>query len=70
MTITLTSEEIFKFQGDLAEWYRLRFEFVLTRALDVGEFVHGATSHMGERIERLMGQFETAHPKPDWRTLL
>ncbi len=73
MKLVFDTIELANFEGKLEEWYRARFEWIILRVIDNPRFEldHIAIVRNGNQILRELGeQYDKAHPKPDWRTLL
>lgn len=59
MTITVSVDELRKFDGDLSNWYARRAETIITRA----QKVDGSGLDYAQ-VERVIIEFEKANPKP------
>lgn len=75
MTLTLSPQEFEKFAADQEDWYRRRYEHVLTNMIDsMGGYgdprAMGPRADFTARIRRLQDEFAKSNPKPDWRSLI
>lgn len=74
MTLTFESEELSKLIGKLGDWHNQRDMYVcenFIRSWDPRFSSHGGIDQSGpELFRKLSKQYETDHPKPDWKSLL
>jgi hypothetical protein len=66
MIITLTKEELDRFQSDLQSWYSQLITYVLEKV----QINRMTNTFERDQLHQLRVEFKKKNPKPDWRFLL